>query len=61
MSQPSQVIEADLDEATIEAIHKFGECWIIRYDGSIRDHWKKAVWLWAWSSMPIWDETKEQA
>jgi len=48
MPAPSKIVESELTEQQIERIHCFGECWINNYNRSIRDHWKKALWLWAW-------------
>ena len=48
-----EIKEEDLTGDQIEAIHKFGECWISGYDRAIRGKWVDAFWLWAWDAKII--------
>lgn len=43
------IYEKDLTPEQREQIHKFGQSWIVDYDGTLREHWKSALWLWAWN------------
>lgn len=48
------IIEADLTSEQVEAIHRFGECWITGYDRNVPQFWQKSLWLWASDRPVIW-------
>lgn len=47
------IYEKDFTEEQISEIHSFGECWINDYNRNIPQHFRKALWLFAWDKVVV--------